>query len=151
LAQTEARLDRVRALLVRLVAERGTDFKAVSLAIGKNHAYLHQFVRQHRPPELPDDVRQALARHFKLDPRVLASAEVTPARPIDRDLLARANHAARTIVGGALEDEEMRVDWSAAFYSLLETNSLSDDPATLRIFEALHRRLVARGGAGGPK
>ena len=54
-------LDPVRLKLLKLVKERRTDLKNVSLAIGRNAAYLHQFVQRGTPKVLPEDVRAALA------------------------------------------------------------------------------------------
>ena len=61
-------LDRVRELVLELVKRDGTDLKTVSLAIPRNHAYLHQFITQNKPRALSEEVREALGRKFGVDP-----------------------------------------------------------------------------------
>jgi hypothetical protein len=76
--------DPVRARLVDLIAHRDppTDLKRASLACGKNHAYLHQFVHRGTPRRLPEDVRHALASHLGVDQSVLRDADQLPP-PLD--------------------------------------------------------------------
>src|SRR5262249_50185085 len=72
-------LDPVRARVLKLVEARRTDLKNASLKIGKNAAYLHQFVFRGTPKVLPEDVREALAKHLGVDEAKLRHREV-PAR-----------------------------------------------------------------------
>lgn len=67
-----------------LIAHRDppTDLKRASLACGKNHAYLHQFVHRGTPRRLPEDVRHALAAHLGVDQSVLREANPLPP-PLD--------------------------------------------------------------------
>ena len=53
-------LDPIRLRLLKLIDTRDSDLKKVSLAIGKNAAYVHQFIYRGTPKVLPEDVRQAL-------------------------------------------------------------------------------------------
>ncbi len=59
--------DPVRRRLLALVFEHRTSLAAVSRGIGRNHAYLHQFVYRGIPRRLPELIRQALAEHFHID------------------------------------------------------------------------------------
>lgn len=59
--------DEARKKLLQLIDERETSLKEVSLAVGRNHAYLQQFVHRHTPQQLPESVREALGRHFGID------------------------------------------------------------------------------------
>jgi len=61
-------LDTVRQRLAQLINDQETDLKAVSLKIGKNHAYLQQFLSKGVPRTLPEDVREALGAHFGVSP-----------------------------------------------------------------------------------
>ncbi|WP_270933831.1 S24 family peptidase [Falsiroseomonas oryzae] len=54
-------LDPTRLRVMKLIQERGTDLKNASLAIGRNAAYLHQYVTRGVPKVLPEDAREALA------------------------------------------------------------------------------------------
>ncbi|MEQ8332302.1 S24 family peptidase [Nisaea sp.] len=67
------KLDLQRKRILELVAhcDPPTDLKKASLACGKNHAYLHQFINRGTPRKLPEDTRHALARHLGVDEAVL--------------------------------------------------------------------------------
>lgn len=54
-------LDPVRVRVMKLVQQSGTDLKNASRHIGKNDAYLHQYLYRGTPKVLPEDVREALA------------------------------------------------------------------------------------------
>ena len=62
-----AELDPARQLLQRLVAETGADLANLSRGAKKNHAYLQQYLKRGTPRELPEDVREYLARHFSIN------------------------------------------------------------------------------------
>lgn len=80
-------LDPPRALLVRLVDEAGADMAKVSRSLGRNHAYLHQFVKQGTPRVLPEEVREKLGEQFGVSPDefrpVAARRRVAVANPTD--------------------------------------------------------------------
>ncbi|MCR9070745.1 MAG: peptidase S24 [Alphaproteobacteria bacterium] len=63
------KLDPIRRRVLELIAHRDppTDLKAASIACGKNHAYLHQFIHRGTPRKLPEDVRHLLAAHLGID------------------------------------------------------------------------------------
>ena len=77
-------LDPIRLKVLELVERTGTDLKKASLACGKNAAYVHQFIYRGTPKILPEDVREALARHLGVNDRALRHPEVpqrkTPTR-----------------------------------------------------------------------
>lgn len=60
--------DAQRTHLLEIVKARGVDLATVSKAIGKNHAYLQQFVKRGTPRHLPESVRAALGEYFGRDP-----------------------------------------------------------------------------------
>lgn len=53
-----------RAVLERLCAERGEDFAGLSRMLGRNPAYIQQFVRRGVPKKLKEEERKKLARFF---------------------------------------------------------------------------------------
>ncbi len=74
-------MDSVRELVVGRLAEIGETLKSASQKLGRNHAYLQQFVQRGSPVRLPEDVRRDLAA-------LLGVAEDTlrgEARPRRRD------------------------------------------------------------------
>jgi len=54
-------MDSVRELVVGRLAEIGETLKSASEKLGRNHAYLQQFVQRGTPARLPEDVRRDLA------------------------------------------------------------------------------------------
>jgi phage repressor protein C with HTH and peptisase S24 domain len=74
-------LDPIRLRLLKLIDTRDSDLKKVSLAIGKNAAYVHQFIYRGTPKVLPEDVRQSLAKYLEIDEAELRHAEVPPRKP----------------------------------------------------------------------
>lgn len=58
-------LDPARLRLLQLVTDNDTDLATVSRAIGRNHAYLQQYIKRGTPRTLPEDVREAISRHFR--------------------------------------------------------------------------------------
>lgn len=59
-------IDRVRRLVLDLLEAHGDTLAEVSRAIGKNHAYLHQFIYRGTPHKLPEEVRAALAARWNV-------------------------------------------------------------------------------------
>lgn len=59
--------DQVRRLLPQLAKAKGTSLKALSEAVGRNHAYLQQFVEKGSPKVLPEAVRYKLAEKLGVD------------------------------------------------------------------------------------
>ena len=55
-----------RAVLERLCAERGEDFAGLSRMLGRNPAYIQQFVRRGVPRKLGEAERRTLARYFSI-------------------------------------------------------------------------------------
>ncbi|MDA0664538.1 MAG: peptidase S24 [Proteobacteria bacterium] len=87
-------LDPIRLRVLKLIEKKRTDLKNASLAIGKNAAYLHQFVYRGSPKVLPEDVREALAQHLGVADSQLRHHEIPPRKP-------------RTLDAGQHEDEDV--------------------------------------------
>lgn len=67
-------MDAPRKILVDTLARRpDLDLKNLSLAIGRNHAYLQQFLMRGSPRELPESARQGLAPLLGISPDELRS------------------------------------------------------------------------------
>lgn len=82
--------DPVRQRLCRLIEERQTTMAGASRAIGRNHAYVQQFIRTGRPERLPEQVRIALAEFFRVDEEAFRP-ETYEARPLQRTSAAAAD------------------------------------------------------------
>lgn len=70
-----------RTILENLCAERGENFASLSRLVGRNDAYVQQFIRKGTPRHLPERERGILARYFKVSEALLGGprqqAEVT--------------------------------------------------------------------------
>ena len=60
-----------RLVLERLCAERGEDFAGLSRMLGRNPAYIQQFVRRGVPKRLKEEERRKLARYFSVPEALL--------------------------------------------------------------------------------
>ena len=60
-----------RAVLERLCAERGEDFAGLSRMLGRNSAYIQQYVRRGVPKRLKEDERRKLSRYFGIPESML--------------------------------------------------------------------------------
>ena len=60
-----------RLVLERLCAERGEDFAGLSRMLGRNAAYIQQFVRRGVPKRLKEEERRKLARYFSVPETLL--------------------------------------------------------------------------------
>jgi len=64
-------MDAPRTKLAELIAEHDTDMKHISeKVLGKNHAYIQQYLERGSPRNLPEEVRELLGLHFGVDPDV---------------------------------------------------------------------------------
>ena len=60
-----------REMLERLCAERGENFASLSRLIGRNEAYIQQFLRKGTPRQLKEQERRTLARYFQIPESML--------------------------------------------------------------------------------
>jgi phage repressor protein C with HTH and peptisase S24 domain len=60
-----------RGVLERLCLERGEDFAGLSRMLGRNPAYIQQFIRRGVPKRLKEDERRKLARYFSIPETLL--------------------------------------------------------------------------------
>ena len=74
-------LDPIRLRILKLVDQRGSNLKQVSLALGTNAAYAHQYIYRGTPKVLPEDVREALAEFLGVEGAELRHAEVPARKP----------------------------------------------------------------------
>jgi hypothetical protein len=62
-----------RQMLEQLCRERGQDYAGLSRLIGRNSAYIQQFIRRGTPRRLPEHERRLLARHFGVAEQLLGA------------------------------------------------------------------------------
>ena len=73
-----------RALLERLIEERGEDYAGLSRLIGRNPSYVQQYIKRGSPRRLAEDDRRALARYFAIDEALLGAPEREEGPAADR-------------------------------------------------------------------
>ncbi len=65
--------DDPRAALDRLIADNRDDYADLSKLLGRNPAYVQQYIKRGSPKRLPEHERGVLARYFGVDERVLGA------------------------------------------------------------------------------
>lgn len=66
-----------RAVLERLIRERREDYAGLSRLIGRNPAYIQQFIKRGTPRKLDESDRRTLARYFGVDESWLGGAQAS--------------------------------------------------------------------------
>jgi len=95
-----------RHVLERLCVERGEDFAGLSRMLGRNAAYVQQFVRRGVPKRLKEEERRKLARYFAV-PEAMLGGPADLTGPTD-GLVAVNRTPVRASAGpGALISEEL--------------------------------------------
>lgn len=113
-----------REVLRHLCGERGVDFASLSRLIGRNPAYIQQFIRRGTPRRLPEQERRILARHLGIPERLLGgeggggpSDGLVPVPLLDIKVSAGAGS-----VAGA-EESEARIAFDPAWLRRLTAAS----------------------------
>ena len=95
-----------RLVLERLCAERGEDFAGLSRMLGRNAAYIQQYVRRGVPKRLKEEERRKLARYFSI-PETLLGGPPESEQPAS-GLLSVKRHPVSVSAGpGAVVTEEL--------------------------------------------
>ena len=98
--------DDSRATLERLCAERGESFAGLSRLLGRNDAYIQQYLRKGTPRRLPERERRILSRYFAIPDSMLGGPEVDPGLGIGA-LVPIGRVVARVSAGpGAVPEDE---------------------------------------------
>lgn len=103
------RLDPIRDLILRLLEERDLTMKEVSLKMGRNHAYMRQYLKQGTPDRLEEDDREKLASILGVDegdlrptpPRIAKISTSAPLGDVsnDKKVTQRTDSGVTTNVG----------------------------------------------------
>jgi Peptidase S24-like len=64
-----------RAELERLVQAHGDDFASLSRLVGRNPAYIQQYIKRGSPKQLPERERSILARYYGVAPQLLGAPD----------------------------------------------------------------------------
>jgi hypothetical protein len=69
-----------RKTLDALIHERGEDYRSISRLLGRNAAYIQQFIHRGIPRKLDEDDRRTLAAYFNVDETCLGGPVATKSR-----------------------------------------------------------------------
>ncbi len=95
-----------RRALEQLCTERGEDFAGLSRMLGRNPAYIQQFIRRGVPKRLKEEERRKLARYFAVSEELLGGPPDESARP--DGLISVKRHAVTVSAGhGAIVAAEL--------------------------------------------
>ena len=94
-----------RAELERLIGERGEDYAGLSRLIGRNAAYVQQYIKRGIPKRLAEADRRLLARYFEVSEERLGGPAPAPGREPDHVVVPRLDVGA-SAGHGALPGEE---------------------------------------------
>lgn len=103
-----------REILADLIAERGENYGALSRLLGRNAAYIQQYIKRGTPRKLDEADRRTLARYFGVDETLLGGPDP---HSLHARAQARGNRAIASIPrlmlaasagSGALTGEEFR-------------------------------------------
>ncbi len=72
-------METARIALQRLIEERGEDYSGLSRLLGRNAAYVQQYIKRGTPRRLAEEDRKRLARYFGVDETVLGAEGPAPA------------------------------------------------------------------------
>src|SRR4029078_2202560 len=133
-------LNNPREVLERLCAERGEDFAGLSRMLGRNPAYIQQFVRRGVPRKLGEGERRKLARYFAIPESLLGG-------PADDEPVGGLVPVKRTPVRasagpGAIPYEQAAKPYLAFHESWLK-NLTSSPPARLSVIRVEGISMVA--------
>ncbi len=64
-------IEQIRAHIDHLIRTSGSNYRSLSLQIGKNEAYLHQYINKGSPLRLPEPQRRRLAELLEVDEQEL--------------------------------------------------------------------------------
>jgi len=95
-----------RLVLERLCAERGEDFAGLSRMLGRNSAYVQQFIRRGVPKRLKEEERRKLAHYFSVSETLLGGPPEGERPPVG--LVSIKRHPVNVSAGpGAVVTEEL--------------------------------------------
>ena len=108
-----------RGALDRLIRERGEDYASLSRLIGRNAAYVQQYIKRGTPKRLDERDRRLLARYFNVDEAMLGGPPAEPPREGGLVAIRRLDLGASAGPGALDSDESAR-------------GSMAFDPSWLR-------------------
>ncbi|MGK2910008.1 MAG: S24 family peptidase [Sphingobium sp.] len=103
-----------REALDRLIVQRHERYEALSRLIGRNPAYIQQYIKRGTPKKLDADDRRVLARYFGVNERLLGGPDHAPDPGSSKGALSQVVKVPRLALGasagaGSLDEDERAV------------------------------------------
>jgi phage repressor protein C with HTH and peptisase S24 domain len=123
-----------RSVLERLCVERGEDFAGLSRMLGRNPAYIQQFVRRGVPKRLKEEERRKLARYFSIS-EILLGAPADQAQAASGLVNVKRHPVSVSAGPGAIVTEELGKPYFAFDERWLKglTSTASDNLSIVRV------------------
>src|SRR5687767_12126327 len=97
-----------RSELERLIRERGEDYASLSRLLGRNAAYVQQYIKRGTPKRLDERDRRLLARYFGVDEFLLGGPPSEPSAEVGLVPIRRLDLGASAGPGAIGSDEGVR-------------------------------------------
>jgi len=102
--------DGIRQKLDALIHDSGEDYSSVSRLLGRNPAYIQQFIKRGSPRKLAEQDRMKLAAYFRVSEEALGGRPAAPTQGLERlATVPRIEIRASAGPGGAADIEERGV------------------------------------------
>ncbi|MGB3722434.1 MAG: S24 family peptidase [Pacificimonas sp.] len=134
----------VRERLDMLVRTSGDDYVSLSRLLGRNPAYIQQFIKRGVPRKLDEDDRRTLAAHFDVSeaelgaPRTAGGRAVMPGKArssADYMLIPYYSGIGASAGAGALTEEEEAAESALAFQARWIRGLAGGDPDMLSVIK----------------
>lgn len=87
-----------RLALEQLIRERGEDYASLSRLLGRNSAYIQQFIKRGVPRKLDEDDRRILAQYFGVSQQILGGPPENAPRTIDAVETGKSRRASELVL-----------------------------------------------------
>jgi phage repressor protein C with HTH and peptisase S24 domain len=128
--------DPVRTALEGLIADRGDDYQSLSRMLGRNPAYVQQFLKRGSPRRLAEEDRIKLARYYGVDEAMLGAPaqSATPPSGLRTGFvpIPRYDVGASAGPGALAEDEQQQ---GSIGFDARWLRSIGRDPARLSMLK----------------
>src|SRR5438045_3044044 len=95
-----------RETLERLIRERREDYASLSRMLGKNSAYIQQFIKRGTPRKLAERERAMLARYFGIDEQLLGGPAYDDRQAVEGLVAIPRYNVSASAGPGALDGSE---------------------------------------------
>lgn len=124
-----------RAVLEQLIRKNGDDFASISNMLGKNPAYIQQYIRRGSPKKLDEEDRRKLAAFYDVDEQLLGAPAVRKRSSDDASMAGGLVRVKQLDLGasagpGSLAEDEMV---GAMAFGPKWLKQLGADPARLSL------------------